>query len=324
MAPEPAPAGPALTGGRLSVAVVIPTKQRPERLARLVAALLEQTAPIDELIVVDQSDTDAGRARVTRLVERAPAGRRPALHYVRDPSIAGAAAARNVGLDRARADIVVCVDDDMALEPDVLERLLAHHRRDPSLGALTPVITNYAPPARWRRLLTAVFCRGPFRDERQPVYWHWRRRREDGLVPVRMLGTGVLSLRRAALGDLRFDPRYRGPSLGEDLDLSWALAARGWRLAIATDARVVHDRGPRPPQRYEEAMLTSWAFAYHKHQPKTLANRLAFAWFVLGVGLGALGGTLRSRSLEPLRSFRRGLAIIRNGFRGSRFLAPPP
>jgi GT2 family glycosyltransferase len=300
---------------------VIPTKNRADRLVGIVRHLLAQTAVIDELIVVDQSATDDGRTAVAALVAATPAARRPTLDYVLDPGIDGAAAARNAGLDRARGDIVVCVDDDMVPERDALERLLAHHERAPDIAAITPVITNYTPPPRRHRLWSAVFCRGPLSDERQHVYWHWRRHRPGELVPVRLLGGGMLSLRRAALGDVRFDRRYRGASVGEDIDLSWSLAGRGGRLAIAPDARVVHARAPRPEQRHEAAMLASWGFVFAKHQPRTLANRAAFGWFVTGVALEATVAALRSRTLAPLRSVRDGLTALRSDFRGVPFLA---
>jgi GT2 family glycosyltransferase len=314
MSPEPRP-------GALTVSAVIPTKNRVERLAEATRRLLAQTARIDELIVVDQSDTDAGRALVADALAGIPESRRPALRYVWDRSVSGAAAARNAGFDLARGEVIVCMDDDMIPEPDALARILAHYARDPGLAAVTPVITNYAPPPPVQRLFTALFCRGPLRDDRQPVYWHWRRY-GDALVPVRMLGGGMLTVRRAALGDTRFDARYRGASLGEDIDLSWALARRGGRLAIATDARVVHDRSPRPVMRYEEAILTSWGFVFDKHQPRTLANRLAFAWFVIGVAAGALYAAARSRTLAPLASLRAGLERRRRHYAGSSFLAP--
>lgn len=308
--------------GALTVSVVIPTKQRPGMLAATVHRLLEQTAPIDELIVVDQSDTDEGRRPVDDAVGAAPADRRPALRYVWDRTVSGAAAARNVGLDLAAMDIVLCVDDDMVPEPDALERMLAHFDRDLDVVAMTPVITNYPLPPLTQRLVTAVFCRGPLRDDRQPVYWHWRRY-AGRLVDVRVLGGGMLALRRAALGATRFDARYRAASLGEDVDLSWALARRGGRLAIATDARVRHERRPRADARYEEALLTSWGFVFDKHQPRTLANRLAFTWFATGIALGALYAAVRRRSLAPLASLRAGLASRRRGYAGSSFLTPP-
>ena len=147
-----------------------------------------------------------------------------------------------------------------------------------------------------------IFRLGPFRDERQPVYWYWRRYPEGALVPVRMFTGALMSFRRAALAELRHDARYRAASVGEDIDLCWSLVGRGGRLAIATDARIVHNKAPRPAKRLEEAHLTSWAFLYDKHVPKTLATRLAFAWFMTGVVAGALHGTVRTRSWAPLRS----------------------
>lgn len=316
MRPEPvvAPARPTLSA-------IIPTKNRPLLLAKVVSCLLAQTLPIEELIVVDQSEGSSGRAGVEAALASVPREQRPALRYVWDRTIGGAAAARNVGLDLATMDIVVCIDDDMVPEPDVLERLQEHYRRHPEVTAITPVITNYTPPPLRERVFSAIFCRGPFRDDRQPVYWNWRRR-QAGLVPVGMLGGGMLSVRREALGEIRFDRRYRGASTGEDIDLSWALRSRGARLAIATDARVVHNRAPRPATRHEEAMLTSWGFVFRKHQPQTLGNRLAFLWFVVGVTLGGLYASLCSRTLAPLRSVGTGLRRLRRDYAGSSFLAP--
>jgi GT2 family glycosyltransferase len=276
---------------------------------------------VEQLVVVDQSDAGSNERLVRDVIAAAPAWR-PQLAYVWDPTIAGAAAARNEGFDRAATDLVVCMDDDMAPEPDVLERLIGHHQRATDFGAITPVIANYPPPALSDRTLTALFCRGPFHDDRQPVYWRWRRYGDDGLVPVRMLGAGMMTLRRAALDGVRFDRRYRGASVGEDLDLSWTLRARGWRLGIATGARVLHQRAPRPDARYEETLLMSWSFVFHKHQPPTLANRLAFAWFVVGVFVGSLCASLRSRSAAPLRSARAGLFGIRHDYANSTFLLP--
>ncbi|HEV8640345.1 MAG TPA: glycosyltransferase family 2 protein [Methylomirabilota bacterium] len=306
---------------RPTMSAIIPTKNRPGLLANVVSCLLAQTVPVDELIVVDQSDSDHGRALVEELLASAPPERRPPLTYLRDRAIDGAAAARNVGLDLATMDIVICIDDDMVPEPDVLERLHEHYRGHPEVAAITPVITNYTPPPFPERLFGAIFCRGPFRDDRQRVYWNWRRYRGTRLAPVGMLGGGMLSARREALGGIHFDRRYRGASVGEDIDLSWALRARGARLAIATDARVVHNRAPRPATRYEETLLTSWGFVFDKHQPKTLGNRLAFRWFVIGVMLGAVYASLRSGTLAPLRSLRVGLRRLRRNYAGSSFLA---
>jgi GT2 family glycosyltransferase len=307
---------------RLTVSAIVPTKNRPTLLGVAVRALLAQSAPVDQLIVVDQSDSDAGRRLVTALVAEVPAGRRPRLEYVLDRTVNGAAAARNAGLDRASGDILLCCDDDVVADSRVVERQLAHYRAAPEYAGLAPVITNYPLPSRLRRLHRWLFERGPFRDERQPVYWHWQRYAEPTRVPVRMFTGALMSFRRAALDGLRHDARYRGASVGEDVDLCWALGRRGGRLAIVTDAHIVHNRAPRPAARPEEAQITGWGFLYDKHLPKTLATRLAFASYVLGVFTGAALNAVSDRTLDPLRSAVAGLRALRTDYAGSTFLGP--
>jgi GT2 family glycosyltransferase len=308
----------------MNASVVVPTKDRPALLAETVRALLAQTVVPDELIVIDQSATDEGRRAVTALVEETPPARRPALVYVWDRAINGAAAARNTGIDRARGDVVVFCDDDVAPEAVVIERLLAHYARVPDVAGLAPVITNYPRPGWTARAFHRMFCRGPFRDERQPIYWDWNRHAEGCLLPVRMFTGALMSFRRSALAGVRHDARYRAASVGEDIDLCWSLIARGHRLAIVTDARIVHNRAPRPARRPEEALLTSWAFLYDKHVPKTPATQLAFGWFTAGVVVGALIASVRTRSWAPLRSAWAGMRALRNDYAGSSFLAPRP
>ncbi len=307
---------------RLTVSAIVPTKDRPALLEVAVRALLAQQVPLDDLVVVDQSSDDTGRRRVRALVAELPAGRRPWLDYVLDPSISGAAAARNTGLDRARGDILLCCDDDVVADPRVVGCLLAHYAAAPECAGLAPVITNYDVPGRLHRLHRWLFCRGPFRDERQPVYWHWRRFAGPARVPVRMFTGAMMSFRRTALGGLRHDARYRSASVGEDIDLCWSLGRRGARLAIATDARIVHNRAPRPSTRPEQAQIAAWGFLYQKHLPKTPATRLAFAWYITGVFVSATLNAATTRTLAPLRSALAGFQSLRTNHANSPFLAP--
>jgi GT2 family glycosyltransferase len=303
------------------VSAVLPTKNRAPLLASTVRALLAQTAVPHELIIVDQSATEEGRRLVRELVAAVPLSRRPVLMYLWDPAINGAAAARNAGLDLARGEIVVFIDDDVVPADDVIARLLEHYARSPELDAIAPVITNYPLPGRASRLATAAFCRGPFRDERQPVYWHWRQY-AGALVPVRMFTGAMMSFRRAALDGLRFDARYRAASVGEDIDLCWSLRARGARLAIATDTHIVHNKAPRPAVRPEAAQITSWAFLYDKHVHKTASARLAFAWYVTGITLAAVGLAVRERTWAPVGSALTGILDVFTDYARTTFLTP--
>jgi hypothetical protein len=130
----------------------------------------------------------------------------------------------------------------------------------------------------------------------------------------------MMSFRRTALEGLRHDPRYKGASIGEDIDLCWSLWRRGERLAIATDAHIVHNRAPRPARRPEEAQIASWGFLYHKHLPRTLGTRAAFAWYIVGVFVGALVSAAQERTLDPLRSAIAGVRSVWTDYAGSSFL----
>jgi GT2 family glycosyltransferase len=137
-----------------------------------------------------------------------------------------------------------------------------------------------------------------------------------------MFTGAFMSFRHTALTGIRHDARYRGASIGEDIDLCWALGRQGARLAIATDARIAHNRAPRPAVRPEESMISAWGFLARKHLPRTLRTRLTFAWYVTGVLVSAAVAALRLRTLDPLRSAHAGLRALRTDFAGSSFLAP--
>lgn len=101
----------------VDVSVVIPTHDRPDGLARLLAALSSQTIGPErfEVIVVD----DGSRIPVTPSVDGLP------VQVVRHEQARGPAAARNAGWRRARAGVVAFIDDDCAPVPGWLEAVLA-------------------------------------------------------------------------------------------------------------------------------------------------------------------------------------------------------
>lgn len=86
--------------------MVVPTRDRPEKLERCLRALAAQTVPI-EVVVVDDGSNDG--ARVASIVT-AHGGRVVRLEG------AGPAAARNAGVAASRGEVVCFTDDDC--EPD--------------------------------------------------------------------------------------------------------------------------------------------------------------------------------------------------------------
>jgi GT2 family glycosyltransferase len=112
-----------------SVAVVIPTHNRPERLLRCLRALIAQTRPPDEIVVVDD-----GSAPATTLPPDLAQDR---IRILRNDPPAGAAAARNRGWRATSSDYVLFTDDDCRPTPGWVAEMLQDAEPDAVLVGRT-------------------------------------------------------------------------------------------------------------------------------------------------------------------------------------------
>ena len=125
---------PVDSGGRIStgaaplITVITPTHNRRGQIVRAVESVLAQTLGRFEHIVVDDGSTDGTAAALTEIDD-------PRLVYV-GAKWRGANAARNTGIERARAPIVTFLDSDDVYLPDRLERTLTRFDQTPSLELL--------------------------------------------------------------------------------------------------------------------------------------------------------------------------------------------
>jgi len=197
---------------RPRVSVVVCTRNRPERLAALLASLRSQRLPGDQFEVIVVDDCSQPPAVIG---EATPAN----VWIVRnDPSL-GPAAARNRGWRLARGALVAFTDDDCVADPDWLAAALASAERNPD--AVIQGRTNPDP----------------------------REIDNDGVlsrsVRVERLGpnyeTCNMFYSRSLLERLGgFDEGYGLRPAAEDTDLAWRAIERGHRTVFAGDALVLH------------------------------------------------------------------------------------
>jgi GT2 family glycosyltransferase len=293
-----------------SVSVIIPTKDRPDDLEVAVRSLLRQSVLPRELIIVDQSRDAKSRQRVEREFAGSPPQLRhhTKLVYLHDTSIRGGAIARNRAMDAAQGDLWVFLDDDVELEPDFIQELLDTYHRYPQVDGVSGIITNYPLPPWPFRIWSWTFIRGPFRDERQPIYWNADLLRGSDPVAVSRLGGGVMSFRAAPIRGLRFDENLQGVSDGEDVDFCARLRP-GAVLLIAPRARLVHHQSPMGRSKTHALRRFSRAncYLYQKHWRKGTFHRLFFMWLCVGLGLAASIASLRRGSLDPWRALAQGM-----------------
>lgn len=101
--------------------VIVPTHRRPELLRRALSSVLGQSCRDFELVVIDDAGDAATALAAAELL-------RPADTFLRRAGAPGPAGSRNAGLDLARGEWIVFLDDDDALMPGHLAAIQAEAR----------------------------------------------------------------------------------------------------------------------------------------------------------------------------------------------------
>lgn len=239
--------------------LAIPSKHRPAELAASMPSLLAAAMrTASTLAICDQSPRPFAH---------------PGATVMHRPDIRGLPAARNALLQAADADVVVFLDDDTDVAPDLLERVEALATAEPDVAAWGPVIETRGRAARRLHRLLHLGC---LRDVRRLTSRPVDR-------PTRELYGCCFAVRRnAALAVGGFDARMPGYALGEDRDFCWRLHRAGFRLRFASGLRAHHRAvgGQRPPLAGRLRYLRWFASRHGRGNPATLLHLLltAGAW----------------------------------------------
>jgi glycosyltransferase involved in cell wall biosynthesis len=111
------------------VSVVVPVYNGRQFLSEAVASIYAQTAPPDEVIVVNDGSTDDTEELLRRLEADLP----ESFHWVSRPH-RGEASARNTGLGLAHGEFVAFIDHDDRWYPEKLAKQLGQLASEPELG----------------------------------------------------------------------------------------------------------------------------------------------------------------------------------------------
>lgn len=113
-----------------NVDVLIATCNRPESLIMTLAGVASQTLRDLRVIVADQSETPVGEQQTILTLRRVIEARGGVVEWHTRPQIHGIVEQRNFLLERATADAVLFLDDDVLMEPPVMERLVETMRAE--------------------------------------------------------------------------------------------------------------------------------------------------------------------------------------------------
>lgn len=190
--------------------VVIPVKNRPRELSRVLESIVKATEAegCPRIIVVD--DASASPATTRRIASAHGA------EFLGLSTNLGPAGARNAGLALVTTELVVFLDSDLVVGPDTIP-LLVKHFLDPQVAIASPRIMGLRQGDGW----IARFEEARSSLDLGPIAGLVR-----PLSRISWTSSALMVARVSALGT-GFDSSMR---VGEDVDLVWRLCEAGWRV----------------------------------------------------------------------------------------------
>jgi GT2 family glycosyltransferase len=296
------------SAGPRIVAVLI-THDGAPTLRRAVTSVAAQTQPGIELIAVDNASEDGTGALLVDLLG-------PERVLLSDHDL-GFPAAVDLALDALDAldarlgraasddDLVLLLHDDLELEHDAVERLVAALDRDERVAIVGPKLRWADDPTRLQSVGATIDLTGRVDDGIDPEELDQGQR--DGDRRVLFVPTAGMLVRRRVLDELgRFDPRAH--AFREDLDLCWRAAIAGHDVEVVPAAvgrhaalAAEHQRtgrvselGPRylAERNTLAALLTNYG----------LRRLLVVLPLALVVGLAKVAGFLITRRIADARA----------------------
>lgn len=237
--------------------IIIPTKDRPDRLNALLESISTQSIKPVQVIVVDGGDTP-----VKNLLEKFSELH---LKYVRStpPSLT---AQRNAGIRAVcdEATLVAFLDDDIILEGDALKNMMKFWEtvsEDVAGAAFNLTNELYKRPSFIEKIFlvnaekpSRILCSGfqskvSFQKETVSVDW--------------LVGC-VMTWRKIIFNEFMFDEWFRGYARYEDVDFSYRIGKK-YKMFIVANAKVKH---------FNKLENIKFSFSLGKMQ---VINRLYFA-----------------------------------------------
>jgi GT2 family glycosyltransferase len=307
--------------GPVRISVVIPTKDRPQDLAKCLGSIFNQTLLPDEIVIVDCSTQKQLNSSIV-----AEANEKVKTIYLH--TAPGLTYQRNRGIEASSGDILLFLDDDIVLDKNFVKEIVNVFENDRE-QKVAGVYGNIVSPEKqhdlslrqvlvWviqavNRLIAAVFFlsqngNGRFRASGFPTYVHGAKETKR----VECLPGGLTAYRREVFAEFKFDENLHGYAYMEDDDFSYRLS-RKYENVFTPYAKAFHNVSPASrigSAARERMLIENSHYLFKKNLPPTLKHKLAYYWAVLGLGLGAAISSITGRDPGILKGFVVGLAII--------------
>lgn len=188
----------------MQVSIIVPTCNRKKQLRQCIESLLSQDFPCGgaEIIIVD----DRADKNIKNMIESFKNLTFPLRYFSQDAK--GPAAARNLGVKYAKADIVAFIDDDCIADERWLRLMCQSHKSQPecaAVGGMT-VLGYDQIAAEIGQFLSTCSIQTQVNSKLQTIFFP----------------TCNVSIKKATFNTVKFNENFPLPG-GEDLEFSFII-----------------------------------------------------------------------------------------------------
>lgn len=200
----------------LKVSFYVPCYNAKKYIDKCLQAILKQTYPIDEILVINDGSDDGIIEVISKF----------AVRIINNEKNQGLAATRNIALKEARNNFVASIDADCLIDPEWLKGCMKNfdNPRVVAVGGRLLEANNSNIADSWRQV---------------HLKHHWG---EDKLINPIFLSGSNLVIRKDAIEQIGFYDEKKYRNNYEDVDLSLRLKERSFKLIYEPKAKVMHMR----------------------------------------------------------------------------------
>lgn len=283
-----------------TASVCIVTYNSAEDIEPCLNAVLQQSFPLENIIVIDNASSDETLSRVLPFTDR--------VELIANKVNNGFAGGQNQAIRQNRSDYVLVLNPDVTLDQHYLSEIIAFMERDQAVGSATGKLVLAAEPSVMDTAgLAMKRTRQAFDLAAGDQASNWNE--EKAVFGV----SGAAAVYRAAMiKDIAYEGQFFDEhffAYKEDVDVAWRAGTLGWKSYYIPTAHAIHNRGWKKGGRGSMPLFVR-RHSYQNHIFTLLKNE-SFGWHsfvslpvIIAVELAKLGYiVLREPGLLPCWPF---------------------
>lgn len=265
------------------LAIVVPTKDRPEKMCNLLKSLAAQSMKCGRIIVVASGES------IRKVIENF-ADFLPIEYY--ESELSGQIKQRNLGIRclDSRTSLVATLDDDIILEAEAIEKMICFWNQcaPETVGIGFNIINEASHKHSWLRGLMGISTNEPGKILRSG--WSTSICNIQYSIRSQWLNGGATVWKQEVLKNHPHKEIKSRWAVCEDLIFSYPIG-KSYPLYICAEAKVIHDhvfdqKVPENIFRFRARSMMLWLLFFVDSNPELSKKSYYRAWFFLSLGYG--------------------------------------